>query len=216
MVCSIFGMWQFTHSLPALPALWCVCCFDRGRARAVGRIGSVALQAHHAGGLARRSALLSVPWTSWQLKQVTPCGIHFAGHEIVALHAILVRRAVGKMSERGLAQLVFFELPEVLADSGPRRSPPANRSIAPRSDSVAAGLASGTGCRRRWRARSPGALGFTMLARDGFAACSRAGPVAFFAAHVPLGHLSWSGCCSSLNGSRRRAGRWAACMLSAG
>src|SRR4029078_11466339 len=24
MVCSIFGMWQAMHSLPALPSLWCV------------------------------------------------------------------------------------------------------------------------------------------------------------------------------------------------
>ena len=46
-----------------------------------------------------RSALFSVPWTSWQLKQVTPCGVHQALHEIVALHAVLVRRAVGEMRE---------------------------------------------------------------------------------------------------------------------
>ena len=24
--CAIFGMWQATHSFPADPALWCVCC----------------------------------------------------------------------------------------------------------------------------------------------------------------------------------------------
>src|SRR5205814_2472439 len=25
IVCSIFGIWQATHSLPVLPSLWCVC-----------------------------------------------------------------------------------------------------------------------------------------------------------------------------------------------
>src|ERR1700738_1621862 len=25
IVCSIFGMWQATHWLPALPSAWCVC-----------------------------------------------------------------------------------------------------------------------------------------------------------------------------------------------
>src|SRR5579859_2858148 len=40
-------------------------------------------------------------------------GVHQALHEIIALHAILVCRAVGKMGERHLAELVIFELPEV-------------------------------------------------------------------------------------------------------
>jgi hypothetical protein len=43
----------------------------------------------------------------------TAC-VHNAGHEIVPLHPILVRRPVRKMRERRLAELVFFELPEVV------------------------------------------------------------------------------------------------------
>ena len=39
--------------------------------------------------------------------------VHHALHEIVALHAILVRGAVGEMSEGRLAELVLFQLPEI-------------------------------------------------------------------------------------------------------
>ena len=40
--------------------------------------------------------------------------VHQALHEVVALHAILVSRPIGKMRERCLTQLVLFELPKVL------------------------------------------------------------------------------------------------------
>ena len=40
--------------------------------------------------------------------------VHDAGHEVIALHAILVRGAIGKMRESTLAELVVFELPEIL------------------------------------------------------------------------------------------------------
>ena len=43
-----------------------------------------------------------------------PAPIHHALHEVIALHAIFVRRAVGKMREAGLAELMFFELPVIL------------------------------------------------------------------------------------------------------
>ena len=76
-----------------------------------------------------RSALFSVPWTSWQLLQVTPCVYICALHEIVPLHAVLVRGSVGKMREGLLAQLVFFQLPEILSDPARLESRPANRSI---------------------------------------------------------------------------------------
>ena len=39
--------------------------------------------------------------------------VHGALHEIVALHAVLVRGAIGEMREGGFAELVFFELPEI-------------------------------------------------------------------------------------------------------
>ena len=40
--------------------------------------------------------------------------VHQAGHEVVALHAVLVRRAIGEMGERRLAEFVILELPEVV------------------------------------------------------------------------------------------------------
>ena len=40
--------------------------------------------------------------------------IHHALHEVVALHAVLVCRAIREMREGGLAELVFFEVPEIL------------------------------------------------------------------------------------------------------
>jgi hypothetical protein len=39
--------------------------------------------------------------------------VHQALHKIVALHAILMRRAVGEMGETGFAQFVLFQLPIV-------------------------------------------------------------------------------------------------------
>ena len=43
-----------------------------------------------------------------------PVVIHYALHEIIAMHAVLVPRAIGKVSERKLAGSVVFELPIVL------------------------------------------------------------------------------------------------------
>ena len=39
--------------------------------------------------------------------------IHQAGHEVVALHSVLVSGAIGKMCESRLAELVLLEHPEV-------------------------------------------------------------------------------------------------------
>ena len=44
--------------------------------------------------------------------------IHLAGDKIISLHPVLVGRAVGKVSESGIAQLVFFQtLPYTKATS---------------------------------------------------------------------------------------------------
>ena len=40
--------------------------------------------------------------------------VHHTLDEVVALHPVLVRRAVGEVRERRLAELVLFETPEVL------------------------------------------------------------------------------------------------------
>ena len=41
-------------------------------------------------------------------------GIHDAPDEIVPLHAILVSRGIGEMSETGFAQAMLFETPEIM------------------------------------------------------------------------------------------------------
>jgi hypothetical protein len=41
-------------------------------------------------------------------------GVHLARNEIVALHPVLVGRAVREMGKRLLPRLVLFQLPEVL------------------------------------------------------------------------------------------------------
>ena len=113
--------------------------------------------------------------------------VHHALHEVVALHPVLVRRAVGEVRERRLAQLVVFELPEILELARPGESRPASRSTGPRSDSSAAGPASGTGCRCRSRGRNRASrdsrCSLTVGLRDVLAARS----VASLAADVPLG-----------------------------
>ncbi len=43
-----------------------------------------------------------------------PAPVHYALHEIIALHAIFVRRAFGEVRERRLAQLVLLQLPKIL------------------------------------------------------------------------------------------------------
>ena len=40
--------------------------------------------------------------------------VHHTLYKIVPLHAVLVRRAIRKMSKRRLAQSVFFQSPEIL------------------------------------------------------------------------------------------------------
>jgi hypothetical protein len=40
--------------------------------------------------------------------------VHYALHEVVALHTVLVRGSVWKMSERSLTQSMIFQFPEVL------------------------------------------------------------------------------------------------------
>src|SRR5580704_3057894 len=40
--------------------------------------------------------------------------IHHALHEIISLHTIFVRGAIGKMSEGGLAESVLFKFPVIL------------------------------------------------------------------------------------------------------
>ena len=86
---------------------------DSGRARSVGRTRPVALQAHDIAGLDQvgivgRAMDIVATETSNAMR------VHDARHKIVPLHAILVRRAIGEVGERGLTRFMLLEFPELL------------------------------------------------------------------------------------------------------
>ena len=122
MVCSIFGMWQATHSLPRAARLVMRVLLDGRGMRAVRRVRPVAVEAHDAGRLAAvRIVGGAVDVVAGEAGDAAR--VHQALHEIVALHAVLVRGAVGEMGEGGLAELVLFQLPEIAAGRRPTWKP---------------------------------------------------------------------------------------------
>ena len=73
----------------------------------------MAIEADLAGGLPKLSVVgRAVHIMARRAPDSVP--IHHALGEIVPLHSILVRGAVRKMRECRLAELVLFELPEIL------------------------------------------------------------------------------------------------------
>jgi len=71
---------------------------NAGCTRTVGRIGTVAFKAQHAGGFHQvgvvfRAVHVVATETGHAVR------VHQAGDEIIALHAVLMRGAVGEMSE---------------------------------------------------------------------------------------------------------------------
>ena len=196
IVCSIFGMWHATHSLPALPAR-----VMRVRLDASPRAGRSASSGRGRSGTDRRaglirSALFAVPCTSWQLKQVTPRVYITLCTKSLPCIRFLCAVPSGKCVNVVSPELVLLELPEVLQVRRPGESRPASRSTARRSDSSAAGPASGTGCTCRWRGRSRAAPGLTMLAARRRCDVLAARAVAPLAADVPFGRPPWSARCS--------------------
>ena len=73
----------------------------------------MAFQAQDAGGLEQIGVVGSAV-NVVATKTSDAVRVHQAGCEIVALHAILVRGAVGKVGEGSLAEFVFFQLPDIL------------------------------------------------------------------------------------------------------
>jgi|SRR5580692_5570256 hypothetical protein len=69
--------------------------------------------------------------------------VHHALHKIIALHAILVRRAIGKIIESSLPQAAVFELPENPPTASRRGNRLASRSTFLQLDLPAASLANG-------------------------------------------------------------------------
>ena len=134
MVCSIFGMWQLDALVAGAAGSVMRVRLDGGRVRAIGRVRAVAFQAHNVCGLHQiRIVLRAVDIVAAETAHAV--GIHLAGHEIVALHPVLVRRAVGEMSERLLPELVLFQLPVILEILAHLKARPASRNTCPRSDS---------------------------------------------------------------------------------
>jgi hypothetical protein len=86
---------------------------DGGGARPGLRIRAMATKAKCVAGLTHHSHIvITVRIVAAEARHAA--GIHQALNEIVALHPILVRRAVGEMGERGFAELVLLQLPEFI------------------------------------------------------------------------------------------------------
>ncbi len=89
--------------------------FERGRSRAVWRTRAVTREAELvlADGRAQlRIVRGPVNVMAAEARYAPP--VHHALHEVVPLHAILMRGTVGEMRETGFAERVFFERPKIL------------------------------------------------------------------------------------------------------
>ena len=87
--------------------------FQRGFMRSVWKIRTMTVHADLVRGLDE----LRVVSRSMHIMAIEACDVvpvHHALHEIVALHAVLVRRAVREIVKIGLPQRAVFEPPEVL------------------------------------------------------------------------------------------------------
>src|ERR1700733_2370961 len=85
---------------------------DAGRMRTILCVRPVAGQANGIATFAHDAGIVgAVRIVTTETRYAA--GIHQALHEIVALHTVLVGAAVGKMRERGFAELVLLELPEI-------------------------------------------------------------------------------------------------------
>ena len=80
--------------------------------RPVARAGLVAVQANFIDGLTELRVVVRAMHVV-AIEAGYSTAVHYALREIVSLHAVLVRRAVCKMSEGLFAELVFFELPVI-------------------------------------------------------------------------------------------------------
>ena len=97
---------------------------DAGRPRAIGRIRAVAFKTQNACGL-HQVGVVFRPVYVVATETGHAVGVHQAGDEIVALHPVLVRGAVGEMGERCRAEFGFLELPEIFqGESGLKANRP--------------------------------------------------------------------------------------------
>ena len=86
---------------------------DGGRMWTIGRFRTVALQTENVCRLQQIGVVLrSVNVVATETTHAVR--VHGTLYKVVALHPILMRGVVREMSERLLAELMFFELPEIL------------------------------------------------------------------------------------------------------
>ena len=80
--------------------------------RPVLRIGAVAGQAKPVAGLAHDTWIVrAVRIVATEARDAAR--VHKAGDEIIALHAVLVRRSIGEVRKRGFPKLVLLEPPKI-------------------------------------------------------------------------------------------------------
>ena len=84
---------------------------DAGGVRPILRVGAMTGQAHRV-SQPKQHRLIFGTVRIMATETRDAARVHEALNEIVALHAVLVSRAVGKMCEAGFAELVLFKLPK--------------------------------------------------------------------------------------------------------
>ena len=85
---------------------------EAGSVRPILSVGAVAGQAHCISRLTQHRLVVRAVWIV-ATETRDAARIHQALNEIVALHAVLVGRAVGEMREARFAELVLFEPPKI-------------------------------------------------------------------------------------------------------
>lgn len=87
-------------------------CGNGGGVRPIGGVWTVTVEAQLTGRLAQvRGIARAMHVVARETRH--PVHIHQAGDEIISLHPVLVRRAIGEMGKCGVAQLVFLQSPVV-------------------------------------------------------------------------------------------------------
>src|SRR6266404_4297701 len=107
-------LWHMAgHALAAWRALLVMrMLLERSRARPIGRHRAVAIQTKLVHWLSQlRIVFRAVHVVA--AKAGDSAAVHHALHKIVALHAVLMGRAVREMRESRLAQLVLFQFPKI-------------------------------------------------------------------------------------------------------
>ncbi len=90
--------------------------FDAAGVRTIGRFWAMAFETHDICRLDQQSLVVG-PMDVMTTGAFHAAVIHHALNKVVTLHAVLVRRAVRKVRERCLAQLVLLQFPKACSFS---------------------------------------------------------------------------------------------------